>query len=93
MNDLPDNDEIIDPLTSAIIVFPCVVPLDNDAKMTIVCDINMLNTYLWSKPENPFTRHELSIEELLTFNKTDTSISKVKEVTDKLRIAIKSCND
>lgn len=92
ISDSIDDEDIIDPLTSSVIIFPCLIPMDNSDK-TIVCDINMLCTYLWSKPENPFTRQNLSIDELTEFNKKDDIIDKVKLIIDKLRIAIKSCNN
>jgi hypothetical protein len=72
-------DELIDPITSCVIVIPCVIPMDMSGTMLQVCDKNMLMSYLWDKAENPFTRSSLTIDELEEFNKKEESLEKLKE--------------
>ena len=76
---LNNIDELIDPITSCVIVIPCVIPMDTTGSMLQVCDKNMLMSYLWDKVENPFTRSSLTIEELEEFNKKEESLEKLKE--------------
>lgn len=82
------EDSIVDPLTSCVVVKPCFIPIDTQGTMTQVCDLYMLCTYLWSKPENPFTRQPLSIEDVLEFNQKDYIIEANKNVLKELKIAI-----
>jgi hypothetical protein len=82
------EDSIVDPLTSCVVVKPCFIPIDTQGSMTQVCDLYMLCTYLWSKPENPFTRQPLSIEDVLEFNKKNDIIDANKNVVKELKIAI-----
>jgi hypothetical protein len=82
------DDSIVDPLTSCVVVKPCFIPIDTQGTMTQVCDLYMLCTYLWSKPENPFTRQPLSIEDVLEFNQKDDIIEANKNVVKELKKAI-----
>jgi len=82
------DDSIVDPLTSCVVVKPCFIPIDAQGVMTQVCDLYMLCTYLWSKPENPFTRQPLSIENVLEFNKKEEIIEANKNIVRELKQAI-----
>lgn len=82
------DDSIVDPLTSCVVVKPCFIPIDTQGTMTQVCDLYMLCTYLWSKPENPFTRQPLSIENVLEFNKKEEIIEANKNIVRELKQAI-----
>lgn len=82
------DDTILDPLTSCVVVKPCFIPIDVQGIMTQVCDLYMLCTYLWSKPENPFTRQPLSIENVLEFNQKDEIMKANKNVVKELKKAI-----
>lgn len=80
-----DDYDLIDPITSTVIVEPIYISMSEDDSILQVCDKNMLMSYLWSKPENPYTRKELSIEDLIEFNKRDDCIKLIKEFKMKLR--------
>jgi hypothetical protein len=81
-------DELLDPITSCIIVKPCVIPMNQDGSMVQVCDKYMLSSYLWATPINPFTRCELSINELEEFNKLEHCVNAVAEFNIKLKNGI-----
>jgi hypothetical protein len=80
ISDSPDQDSITDPLTSATIIVPCLVPLNADSSLVQHCDKNMLYSYLWTKPENPFTRQSLTIQEVDKFNSLDINIDKIVSI-------------
>jgi hypothetical protein len=80
ISDSPDQDSITDPLTSATIIVPCLVPLNADSTLVQHCDKNMLYSYLWTKPENPFTRQSLTIQEVDKFNSLDINIDKIVSI-------------
>jgi hypothetical protein len=91
---LNTNYDLIDPITSCVIVIPCVIPMDLTGSMTQICDKNMLMSYLWDKAENPFTRSPLTIADLDEFNKKEESIIKLKEFKAVLKEEIiKAKND
>jgi hypothetical protein len=87
---LNTNYDLIDPITSCVIVIPCVIPMDLTGSMIQICDKNMLMSYLWDKSENPFTRSSLTITDLEEFNKKEESIIKLKEFKAILKEAIKN---
>lgn len=88
MNSYEDYDQLLDPITSATIVVPCVIPMDISGSMLQVCDKNMMMSCLWTKSENPFTRSSLSIKELEDFNKKEGAVQKLKEFNTVLKSAI-----
>ena len=79
------EEDLVDPLTSCVVVKPCFIPIDNVGNMTQVCDLYMLCTYLWTKPENPFTRQPLSIENVLEFNQKEDIQEKYKQTMTRLK--------
>jgi hypothetical protein len=79
-----DND-IIDPLTSSILVIPYVLPMDNDFTLYGMCDKNIIESYLWEKKENPFTRGKLTIQQLKEFNNLEKNVNLIKETKNKLK--------
>ena len=88
MNSFEQYDQVIDPITSCAIVIPCVIPMDNSGEMLQVCDKNMIMSCLWNKPENPFNRKNLTIEDLELLNKKQESVDKLKEFNKILKSAI-----
>jgi hypothetical protein len=83
------DDELIDPLTSNFIVIPCYIPMNEDQTMTKVCDQNMISSYLLSKPENPFTRQTLTIDDLMIFNQSLSNKENKDKFNQKLKEQIK----
>jgi len=79
------DEDLTDPLTSCMVVKPCFIPIDAEGNMVQVCDLFMLCTYLWSKPENPFTRQSLSIDDVLQFNLKDEIKIKHEITMEKLK--------
>jgi len=79
------DDELIDPLTSTIIVIPCYIPMNEDQTITKVCDLNMISSYLWSKPENPYTRQILTIDDLIRYNQLKTFKDNKDQFNQKLK--------
>jgi hypothetical protein len=75
---------IIDPLTSTVLVIPYLIPMDNNFTICNICDKNIIESYLWEKNENPFTRSELTIEQLKEFNIIEKNILLIKEIKSKL---------
>jgi hypothetical protein len=84
INDNMDTTDITDPLTSTILVIPYVIPMDNAFIISNICDKNIIESYLWEKKENPFTRSELTIERLKDFNSEEKNILMIKETKTKL---------
>ncbi len=82
MSNYKEYDKILDPITSSIIVVPCVIP------PLQVCDKNMIMSCLWNKPENPFTKLPLTIQEFKEFNEQVESQIKNKETHNILKEAI-----
>jgi hypothetical protein len=76
--------DIIDPLTSTVLVIPYLIPMDNNFTISNICDKNIIESYLWEKNENPFTRSELTIEKLEEFNTGEKNILLIKETKRKL---------
>lgn len=76
--------DIIDPLTSTVLVIPYLIPMDNNFTICNICDKNIIESYLWEKKENPFTRRELTIEQLKEFNIIEKNILLIKETKSKL---------
>ncbi len=85
ISDVSDDPEIIDPLTSTVIVIPFVIPMNEDGSVTSPCDKYVLESYLWSKKQNPFNRKELTIQMFEEFNQTQESVQKIAEVKAKLK--------
>lgn len=81
-------DKLLDPITSCIIVNPCVIPMNEDGTMFQICDKYMMMTYLWTTPTNPFTRCDLSIDDLEEFNKLEHCVKAVSDFNDKLKDGI-----
>lgn len=81
--------DIIDPLTSTVLVIPYLIPMDNNFTISNICDKNIIESYLWEKNENPFTRSELTIEKLKEFNIIEKNILLIKETKNKLNQIIK----
>jgi hypothetical protein len=79
------EEDLVDPLTSCVVVKPCFIPIDTNAQLIQVCDLYMLCTYLWTKPENPFTRQPLSIENVLEFNQKEDIQEKYKQTMSRLK--------
>jgi len=79
------DEDLTDPLTSCLVVKPCFIPIDVDGNMIQVCDLYMLCTYLWSKPENPFTRQTLSIDDVMQFNQKEPIKLKYETTMEKLK--------
>ena len=79
------EEDLVDPLTSCVVVKPCFIPIDTVGNMIQVCDLYMLCTYLWTKPENPFTRQPLSIENVLEFNQKEDIQEKYKQTMTRLK--------
>jgi hypothetical protein len=84
------HDELTDPLTTTCIVDPCFISMNKENTILQVCDINMLQSYLWTKPENPFTREPLSVEDLENFNSSVICKEKIKEFKKLLGDTVKT---
>ena len=63
--------------------------MDNNFTISNICDKNIIESYLWEKNENPFTRSELTIEKLKEFNIIEKNILLIKETKNKLNQIIK----
>lgn len=85
INDNVSDCDIIDPLSSSILVIPYVIPMDNDYRITNMCDKNIIESYLWEKNENPFTRSILTVEKLKEFNNLEKNIDLIKNTKKKLK--------
>lgn len=85
INDNVSDSDIMDPLTSSILVIPYVMPMDNDFVLCNMCDKNIIESYLWEKNENPFTRGELTIEKLKGFNSLEKNLILIKNTKIKLK--------
>lgn len=85
INDNVSDSDITDPLTSSILVIPYVMPIDNDFVLCNMCDKNIIESYLWEKNENPFTRGELTIEKLKEFNSLEKNLILIKNAKIKLK--------
>ena len=85
INDNVSDTDITDPLTSSILVIPYVMPMDNDFVLCNMCDKNIIESYLWEKNENPFTRGELTIEKLKEFNSLEKNLILIKNTKIKLK--------
>ena len=85
INDNVSDSDIMDPLTSSILVIPYVIPMDNDFKLCNMCDKNIIESYLWEKNENPFTRGELTVEKLKEFNNLEKNVDLIKNTKIKLK--------
>jgi hypothetical protein len=85
INENVSDSDIMDPLTSSILVVPYVIPMDNDFIMSNICDKNIIESYLWEKNENPFTRGKLTIEKLREFNELEKNLELVKNTKIKLK--------
>jgi hypothetical protein len=84
INDNMDTTDVSDPLTSTILVIPYVIPMDNAFTISNICDKNIIESYLWEKKENPFTRSELTIERLKEFNSEERNMQMIKDTKTKL---------
>jgi hypothetical protein len=76
--------DIIDPISSTVLIIPYVLPMDSDFTMCGMCDKNVIESCLWEKKENPFTRSELTIGMLKEFNSTKKNIELIKNTKKKL---------
>jgi hypothetical protein len=85
INENVSDSDIIDPLTSSILVIPYVIPMDSDFNICNMCDKNIIESYLWEKKENPFTRGELTIEKLREFNILEKNVNLIKNTKSKLK--------
>jgi len=85
INENVTDSDIMDPLTSSILVIPYVIPMDNDFNLCNMCDKNIIESYLWEKKENPFTRGDLTIEKLREFNSLDKNVDLIKNTKTKLK--------
>ena len=85
INENVSDCDIIDPLSSSILVIPYVIPMDNDYRITNMCDKNIIESYLWEKKENPFTRSILTVEKLKEFNNLEKNIDLIKNTKKKLK--------
>ena len=84
INENISDADIIDPLTSSVLVIPYLIPMDNNFTICKMCDKNIIESYLWEKKENPFTRNELTIDKLKEFNFRENNILSIKEIKTKL---------
>ncbi len=57
----------MDELLSACVINPCYLPND------ILVDRYAIESTLWEKPENPYNREPLTIDDLDRYNKTKKS--------------------
>ncbi len=91
INDNIFDSDIVDPLTSTVLVIPNVFPMsaDNNTDNIGICDKYVFEAYLWEKKENPFTRSELTISKFEEFNSLPVFTKKINEVKAKLREHVK----
>lgn len=91
INDNVYDSDIVDPLTSTVLVIPSVFPMnaDNNTDNIGICDKYVFEAYLWEKKENPFTRSELTISKFEEFNTLAVFTDKINEVKAKLREHVK----
>jgi hypothetical protein len=80
IEEMDDNNTRIDPITNNTIVIFCLIPMDNDHKITAVCDKYAIQSCLWNKPENPFTRQPLNLNDLDTFNQRPENKEKIEQI-------------
>ena len=52
------NEDSLDPLTELPIIQKCIIPPNQ------VCDKYMIESYIWIKEENPFTRSKLTVDDI-----------------------------
>lgn len=88
INDNVSETDITDPLTTSVLVIPYVIPMNNNFTICNMCDKNIIESYLWDKKENPFTRTELTIEKLKDFNNLKKNVDLVKDTKSKLNLFI-----
>lgn len=86
LNENTSDEELIDPITSTIIVKPCVLPIDEHN--FCICDKYVTESYLWESKQNPYTRSALTVEELISLNKQESNVLKIKSVHDKLKVVL-----
>ncbi len=90
INDNVFDSDIVDPLTSTVLVIPSVFPMSTDDPDNIgICDKHVFGAYLWEKKENPFTRSELTIQAFEEFTTQPRYLDKINEVKAKLREYVK----
>lgn len=89
MNDHDKSFELSDNITNCFVVKPYMLPIDEFNYQ--LCDKYMISTYLWSKPENPYTRSSLTIKELDTFNSTEKITHEIQKITTLLKLTIEEC--
>ncbi len=89
MNDHSNSFELSDNITNCFVVKPYMLPIDESNYQ--LCDKYMISTYLWSKPENPYTRSSLTIKELDTFNSTEKITHEIQKITTLLKLTIEEC--
>lgn len=77
--------DIFDPLTSSVQVVPYVLPMDSSGSFTGMCDKNIIESCIWDKKENPFTRSSIDIKELEQFNKLEDNVKKIAETKNKIK--------
>jgi hypothetical protein len=88
INDNTLDADITDPLTSTVLVIPYVIPMDNNFTICNMCDKNVIESYLWEKNENPFTRSELTVGKLRDFNSLKKNVDLIADTKTKLNLII-----
>lgn len=94
INDNVYDSDILDPLTSTVLVIPSVFPMsaDNNIYNVGICDKYIFEAYLWIKNENPFTRSELTISTFEEFNSQLVLTEKINEINAKLKEYVKQAS-
>ncbi len=93
INDNVFDSDIVDPLTSTVLVIPSVFPMSMDDPDNIgICDKNVFGAYLWEKKENPFTRSELTIQAFEEFASQSKYKTRIDEIKGKLREYVKQAS-
>ena len=62
--------------------------MDNEFTLCDMCDKNIIESCLWEKRENPFTRSFLTIEMLKELNGLEKNIELVKNTKNKVIMII-----
>jgi len=73
-----NDDDVDDELMDGIMCQPIIVPFFFPHNNTI-CDKYMTESYLWNKPENPYTREPLTIEQLNEYNSKEDIMALIAE--------------
>jgi hypothetical protein len=79
---------ILDQISSTVLVIPYVLPMDTEFTLCDICDKNIIESCLWEKRENPFTRSFLTIDMLKELNGLEKNIELVKNTKIKLNAII-----